>query len=44
MTIGIPDGHFLFVIPLCPPCHPELVEGSLSKKFKTFQKEKNFLS
>lgn len=37
MTIGIPGGH-LFI------CHPELVERSLSKKFKTFQKEKNFLS
>ena len=41
MTIGIPVVIFLFVI---PPCHPELVEGSLSKKFKTFQKEKIFLS
>lgn len=37
MTIGIPGGHFFI-------CHLELVERFLSKKFKTFQKKKNFLS
>ena len=50
MTIGIPGGHFFFHPSIPSPSfptslrHSRLDRESLSKKFKTFQKKKNFLS
>ncbi len=44
MTIGIPGGHFFSFTSPFPLRHSRLDRESLSKKFKTFQKKKNFLS